>query len=255
MKLMDDIHDCGELFLELERRIRMVRSARIEVTKRYKINNKFYNNVTAVYSIIITVIAIRFSLIDITDLWTAQNKGNNEADIISFINQFQKSSVIILAMSSFITMLTLYLSNKGYGEKASRFQSNYMELTRLLADIQAYIIKNGFQQFDDKNQQEVTKNQGKEITKNDIDKHFDEYQNFAHRYASLLAQSENHEDIDYWKAVVYEDTEIEGNELKVLKAKEKIDTNIKWDIFKKAMVIISVPLMLFLIYLYPKLPI
>lgn len=28
MKLMDDIHDCGELFLELERRIRMVRSAR-----------------------------------------------------------------------------------------------------------------------------------------------------------------------------------------------------------------------------------
>ena len=49
-----------DLELKLERRVRIVRSARIESAKRYKKDNEFYRWITIVYSILITCLSIWF---------------------------------------------------------------------------------------------------------------------------------------------------------------------------------------------------
>lgn len=189
------------------------------------------------YSIVITVIAIYFSILDIEQIIRDQE---NIPLVIEVISDYQKASVLILDLSSFITMLTLYLSNKGYGEKASRFQSNYMELTRLLAEVQAYIIKCDFQKKRLSDLAESSPNEN----------HNDDYIEYANRYASLLAQSENHEDVDYWKAVIYEDSDIKEKEAKVLLAKKDVNKANLIDMCKKVIVLLSVPLVILLLYCY-----
>ena len=237
MKDIEKVENISQLFLDLEHRVRIIRSARIEATKRLKQNHKFTTTLTAIYSILITVIAICYSIVDLEEV--IENESSVQG-IIKIMNDYQEASVLILGLSSFITMMTLLLSNQGYGEKAARFQSNYMELTRLLSEIQAYIVEHDFQK-------------GTEfMCRDDCNKksHFEEYGKFAKRYSSLLAQSENHEDIDYNMAVVYEESEKEGKEAKVALAKEYIERMKKWDIFYKGVLILSLPLVIAILYLF-----
>lgn len=192
------LQDLSEHFLELEKRISRVRFARIEASKRLKVENQRYSMITSLYGILITFIAIAFSIVNFTDL-------NNYIDeSINALFEYQKVSVIILAFSSFITMLTLYIANKGYGEKAARFQSNYMELTRLHSDIKNFMIYyhlHSLEAYKDfkrtwEHEQYQTYKKKKDLDKRLVKK----YRTFADKYAALLTQSENHEDIDYKRA-------------------------------------------------------
>lgn len=188
----------SEHFLDLEKRISKVRFARIEASKRLKIKNQKYSMVTSLYGIILTFIAIVFSVVNFTEL----NYFIDDSLILLF--EYQKASVIILAFSSFTTMLTLYIANKGYGEKAARFQSNYMELTRLHSDIKNFMVYYHLHTIDDykkfeplwKDRQVALGKKGKDLEKRLVKK----YRVFADKYAALLTQSENHEDIDYQRA-------------------------------------------------------
>lgn len=225
------LQNISEHFLELEKRVSRVRFARIEASKRLKLKNQRYSMITSLYGILITFIAIAFSIVNFTEL-------NNFIDeSVNSLFEYQKVSVIILAFSSFITMLTLYIANKGYGEKAARFQSNYMELTRLHSDIKNFMIYyhlhnlDAYEDFkkqwqdDQCNNCEKRKNLDKRLAK--------KYRIFADKYAALLTQSENHDDIDYKRAckdelikkIREENAEItnELDHLKIENDQERID--------------------------------
>lgn len=186
----------SEHFIELENRISKVRFARIEASKRLKFKNQIYTAITSLYGILITFLAIVFSIVNFTNF-------TNISKTIEIFFTYQQESVIILAFSSFITMLTLYISNKGYGEKAARFQSNYMELTRLHSDVKNFMV---YYHLHDYNETlkfksiwvQQKKNKHKSFEKRLAKK----YRIFADKYAALLTQSENHENIDYYQAVL-----------------------------------------------------
>lgn len=190
------LHNLSKHFLELENRINRVRFARIEAAKRLRIKNQKYTLITSCYAIFVTFLAIIFSVVDFTDISTKKTVTERLFD-------YQKISVIILGFSSFITMLTLYLSNKGYGEKTARFQSNYMELTRLHSDVKNFMVyyqlhsNESFKKFkklwlENNEQSGKTKDLEKRLSK--------KYRIFADKYSALLTQSENHEDVDYKRA-------------------------------------------------------
>jgi SMODS and SLOG-associating 2TM effector domain family 5 len=207
------------LMKELERRSRIIRSSRIEASKRYKSDDNFYRFVTIFYSILVTVITIRFAFgLDIL--------GNSENKDLS---------IILLVMSVFVTLFTMYVSIKNAGEKVGRFQSNYMELTRLLADIQ---LANVYYKVD--------------FTHDELLGVYEDYKKFSNRYASLLTQIDNHDDIDYWKAVKREEEE---NQAKVLIADKKIQNYTFWKYCKRVLALFSVPLLLIILliieYLLP----
>lgn len=206
------LKNISEHFLDLEKRISRVRFARIEASKRLKEKNKRYTMITTLYGIFITFLSIIFSIVNFTDL-----KFFSEV-IIELFN-YQQTSVILLAFSSFITMLTLYISNKGYGEKAARFQSNYMELTRLQSDIRNFMVYYKLYDFNEYKRYKKYKESKAATSKNkswkDLDKRLaKKYRIFADKYAALLTQSENHEDIDYYKACL-DETERQIQNLKI----------------------------------------
>ena len=209
---MRDVTDVYNLMKELERRSKIIRSARIEASKRYKEDDNFYRFITIFYSIIVTVISIRFAF----GLDTLDASSN------------QKLSILLLVMSVFVTLFTMYVSIKNAGEKVGRFQSNYMELTRLLADIQ---LANTSYKKDNESELEI------------VD---EDYRKFSSRYASLLTQSDNHDDIDYWRAVKREE---EGNIEKVKVADEKIKVFKRWKYIKRVIAFLSVPLLLVILFL------
>lgn len=196
---------------DLERRSKIIRSSRIEASKRYKEDDNFYRFVTIFYSILITVTSIRFAF----------GIDNLEA------NSNQKLSILLLVTSVFVTLITMYVSIKNVGEKVGRFQSNYMELTRLLAEIQ--LVNTSY------------KRSGEE----EVLKVKDDYGRFSKRYASLLTQSDNHDDIDYWRAVKREE---EDNFAKVDIANEKISSYVKWKYTKRTIAFLSVPLLLTMLF-------
>lgn len=205
-----DVNDVYELMSELERRSKIIRSARIEASKRYKEEDNFYRFITIFYSIIITVISIRFAF-GLNSLDDSENKD---------------LSILLLVMSVFVTLFTMYVSIKNAGEKVGRFQSNYMELTRLLADIQ--LANLSYQ----KNEEELKKV-------------YKDYKEFSNRYASLLTQSDNHDDIDYWRAVKREEEE---NKYKGKLADENIKIYKRWKYLKRTLAFLSVPLLLVMIF-------
>lgn len=207
---MRKVSDVYILMEELERRSKIIRSARIEASKRFKEDDNFYRFVTIFYSIIVTVISIRFSF------------GLNTLDI----NDNKELSILLLVMSVFVTLITMYVSIKNAGEKVGRFQSNYMELTRLLADIQ--LANTTYIRNDESEMELVKKN----------------YKEFSNRYASLLTQSDNHDDIDYWKAVRREEEE---NVLKVKIADGKIKIHHRWKLIKRVVALFSVPLLILIL--------
>ncbi|PGT88758.1 SLATT domain-containing protein [Bacillus sp. AFS040349] len=209
---MREVTDVYHLMKELERRSKIIRSARIEASKRYKEDDNFYRFITIFYSIIVTVISIRFAF----GLDTLETSGN------------QKLSILLLVMSVFVTLFTMYVSIKNAGEKVGRFQSNYMELTRLLADIQ---LANTSYKKDSDEELEIVN---------------EDYRKFSNRYASLLTQSDNHDDIDYWRAVKREEEE---NALKVKMADEKIKVYKRWKYLKRTVAFLSVPLLLTILFL------
>jgi hypothetical protein len=201
-----------ELIEELERRVRIVRSARIEASKRHKSEDNYYRFITIFYSIIVTVLSIRFAL-GIDELDATGNK---------------KLSLLLLVLSVFVTLFTMYVSIKNSGEKVGRFQSNYMELTRLLAEIQIAIIT--YKKDGDTEIEKVSKDCLK----------------FSKRYSSLLTQSENHEDIDYCRAVKREEDDIE----KIKTAESKIKKYNFWKYFKRFVAFLSVPLLILMLFIF-----
>ncbi|WP_226668739.1 SLATT domain-containing protein [Metabacillus litoralis] len=209
---MREVSDVYNLMKELERRSKIIRSSRIEASKRYKEDDNFYRFITIFYSIIVTVVSIRFAF----GLDTLNPIGN------------QKLSILLLVMSVFVTLFTMYVSIKNAGEKVGRFQSNYMELTRLLADIQ---LANTSYTRESESELEIVN---------------EDYKKFSNRYASLLTQSDNHDDIDYWRAVKREEEE---NTEKVKIADEKIKVFKRWKYLKRVVAFLSVPLLLVLIFL------
>ncbi len=209
MKEFDNIY---QLMEELERRSKIIRSARIEASKRYKDDDNFYRFITIFYSIIVTVISIRFAY-GLNDLDTDGN---------------QKLSITLLVMSVFVTLFTMYVSIKNAGEKVGRFQSNYMELTRLLAEIQ--LANTTYQNEVDDGTRKAS----------------GDYEKFSKRYASLLTQSDNHDDIDYWRAIKREE---ENNIEKVEMANNKIKIFNRWKYFKRTIALLSVPLLLILLFI------
>lgn len=209
MKEFDNIY---QLMEELERRSKIIRSARIEASKRYKDDDNFYRFITIFYSIIVTVISIRFAY-GLNDLDTDGN---------------QKLSITLLVMSVFVTLFTMYVSIKNAGEKVGRFQSNYMELTRLLAEIQ--LANTTYQNEVDDGTRKAS----------------GDYEKFSKRYASLLTQWDNHDDIDYWRAIKREE---ENNIEKVEMANNKIKIFNRWKYFKRTIALLSVPLLLILLFI------
>lgn len=197
MTFIKHIGNISEHFLELERRVSKVRFARIEASKRLKRKGIIYNTIISFYSILITVIAIIFSIVKFDVLF------NPGIDAIEKFSKYQTESVIILGFSSFITMFTLFFSNRNYSERAAKYQSNYMELTRLLADIQNLMVYYKLQNYEEYKAFKIHwefKHHGKDLEKRLAKK----YKLFADKYAALLTQSENHDDIDYKRACLDE---------------------------------------------------
>lgn len=207
----EEDNEVYKLIEVLERRIRIIRSARIEASKRYKEDDNFYRFVTIFYSIIVTVMSIRFAF----GLNTLDDNGDKNL------------SILLLVTSVFVTLFTMYVSIKNSGEKVGRFQSNYMEITRLKADIQLSIANY------------------KTLKEPDKDNMNKDYISYAKRYASMLTQSENHDDIDYWRAVKRED----NDEDKIKIAKKKISVYRMWKYFKRTLALCSVPLLITLIFI------
>lgn len=173
---LSEVSGVYDLMKELERRSKIIRSSRIEASKRYKEDDNFYRFITIFYSIIVTVVSIRFAF----GLDTLENNDN------------QKLSILLLVVSVFVTLFTMYVSIKNAGEKVGRFQSNYMELTRLLADIQLASVSYKIE------------------CQEELEKVNEDYRKFSNRYASLLTQSDNHDDIDYFRAVIREEPNTGG---------------------------------------------
>lgn len=217
-----------DLLKRLEQRIKIVRTARIEAAKRFKKEHEFYRRITMVYSILVTCLSI----------WFVISKAN--------IDSLNLTSAL-LTMATFVTLFTMYTSIKNPGEKVARFQSNYMELTRLLSEIQSYIkiLESGvvvpdlhlakmYSDIDEKGLTELTLKS--------------EYDKFAKRYASLLTQSDNHDFIDYWRAIVQEQNE-KTSTAKILKAEKHIRFFEFWDVVKKLIASLSIVLIFALFYL------
>lgn len=77
-----------------------------------------------------------------------------------------------------------------------------MELTRLHLDIQRYIIE-------------------MKLNKTAFERDKEKHDEFGDRYSALLAQSENHDDIDYHKVIIRESidsTDLENSKQKIKKA-------------------------------------
>lgn len=203
-----------EHFQDLEKRIRRVQFARIEAAKRLREKNNKYTLITSCYAISITFLAIIFSTVNFQELNT------KDANIfISLFVDYQTMSVFILALSSFITMITLYVAHRNYGEKNAHFQSNYMELTRLHSDIKNFIVyyqlhnDSSFKDFKIEKWLKKDKYKDKDLEKRLVKK----YRLFADKYAALLTQSENHEVVDYKRAKIDDLTkEIENLEESLL---------------------------------------
>ena len=198
MASIKHIKNISDHFLELEKRVSKVRFARIEASKRLKTKGVIYNTIISFYSILITVIAIVFSIVNFNEL--------TDENLITKFSAYQSESVIILGLSTFITMFTLFFSNRTYSERAAKYQSNYMELTRLLADIQNLMVYYKLQNHDEYLQFKAlweSRHHKKDLEKRLAKK----YKIFADKYAALLTQSENHEDIDYKKACLDEVTD------------------------------------------------
>lgn len=200
-----------ELLIKLERRVRIVRSARIESAKRYKKDNDFYKWITIVYSILITCLSIWF---------VVPNEMIDNARL----------APILLTLATFVTLFTMYTSIKNPGEKVGKFQSNYMELTRLLAEIQSYLQVMKVCEFVEKVKSE-------------------EYKKLTDKYSSLLTQSENHDDVDYQKAILREeDPADEKGRRKIENAKKKIAFYNAITYTKKVIAIVSLPLIFVIFY-------
>lgn len=191
------------LLQDIERRTRIIRSARIEAAKRNKRKDNFYKTVLIVYTVIITVLSVRFGITEIS-------------------KSGQTLSINLLASSVYLTLFTMYIAQKNYSEKVSKYQTNYMELTRLLSEIQK---TNAIEHFD-------------------IEKYHAAYTSFSDEYSSLLTQSDNHDDIDYHRAVLREDKDNEYKRILAIQ-EEKKHQRIEW--FKKGAIILSLPLILVLI--------
>lgn len=192
MGSIKNIKNISDHYIELEKRVSKVRFARIEAAKRLRTKQSLYNSILGFYSILITIIAITFSIVDFTNF-------NDFENTKLALFKYQSESVLILALSSFITMFTLFVSTKNYGEKTARYQSNYMELTRLLSDIQNLMVYYRLQNYNEYYAFKIVwevKNHNKDLDKRLAKK----YKGFSDKYSALLTQSENHEDIDYKKA-------------------------------------------------------
>lgn len=199
--------EINKLLTDIERRVRIIRSARIEAAKRNKKKDDFYKTILIVYTIIITVLSVRFGVATINE-----EKPN--------------LSINLLASSVYLTLLTMYISQKNYAEKVTKYQSNYMELTRLHSEIQGV--------------------RGLNYSDEDNGKY---YNDFTNRYASLLTQSDNHEDIDYHRAVIREEKDkVDKCEL----AKGEIKKYERIELFKRSIVVISLPLLFIIITLVEK---
>lgn len=200
-----------ELLIKLEKRVRIVRTARIEAAKRYKKDNDFYRWITIVYSILMTCLSIWFVV-------PAETIDNT------------RLSPILLSLATFVTLFTMYSSIKNPGEKVGKFQSNYMELTRLMSEIQSFLkIINVY-------------NYGELIKK-------EEYDKFSKRYSTLLTQSENHDDIDYRRAILREeDNDSVMGKIKINIAEKKILNHNIFNYTKRIIAMISLPVMFILFY-------
>ena len=78
----------------------------------------------------------------------------------------------------------MYISQKNDAEKVFRYQSTYIQLTRLQSEIQGVIF--------------LSYSEGKNS---------EYYTEFTNRYASLINQQDNHEDIDYQRAILHDEKE------------------------------------------------
>ena len=77
-----------------------------------------------------------------------------------------------------------------------------------------------------------------------------EYKMYTDKYSSLLTQSENHDDIDYQKAILREeDPADEKGRRKIENAKKKIAFYNAITYSKKVIAIVSLPLIFIIFYL------
>lgn len=208
VQVNDDINsiehkkEVNKLLCDIERRVRIIRSARIEAAKRNKKKDDFYKTILILYTIIITVLSVRFGVTTIS-------------------GQDSNLSINLLASSVYLTLLTMYISQKNYAEKVTKYQSNYMELTRLQSEIQGVITLDNSAEINNKY-----------------------YNDFTNRYASLLIQSDNHEDIDYHRAIIREEKDKKD---KCILAEIEVKKYKRVEFFKRSIVMFSLPLLFILI--------
>jgi hypothetical protein len=110
-------HTPEAVFLDLKRRVKTTRKARINASKRLRKKHELYEKTTNVYSVLILALSIWF----IGDTDTSQ------------YNLYATKILLILSLS--LTFFTMYINAKNYKERASQFETNYQNLDILLNKI------------------------------------------------------------------------------------------------------------------------
>ncbi|PJN53649.1 hypothetical protein PAEVO_03700 [Paenibacillus sp. GM2FR] len=104
------------VFLDLKRRVKITRKARIMASRRLRKKYELYEKITHVYSLIVLILSIWFI--------TEDGPGALVAT----------KALLILSLS--LTFFTMYINIRNYKERASNFEANYQSLDILLNKIE-----------------------------------------------------------------------------------------------------------------------
>lgn len=107
-KIVKDI----DVFLDLKRRLKITRKARIAASRRLRLKQDFYDKVIHIYSLVILVFSIWFV--------------SAEGDLAELATK------VLLILSVSLTFFTMYVNIRNYKERASNFEANYQSLDILL---------------------------------------------------------------------------------------------------------------------------
>jgi SMODS and SLOG-associating 2TM effector domain family 5 len=105
-----------DVFLDLKRRLKITRKARIAASRRLRLKQDFYDKVIHFYSLVILVFSI----------WFVSAEGATA----TFVTK------VLLILSVSLTFFTMYVNIRNYKERASNFEANYQSLDILLNKIE-----------------------------------------------------------------------------------------------------------------------
>ncbi|MCY8045754.1 MULTISPECIES: SLATT domain-containing protein [Bacillus] len=106
-----------DVFLDLKRRVRFTRKARIKASQRLRNRHEFFEKVSYFYSLLVLIFSVWFL-----------NMGNDVENLTA--------TKVLLIFSLSLTFFTMFLNIKNYKERAGSFELNYQNLDILLNKIE-----------------------------------------------------------------------------------------------------------------------